>query len=187
MTSEEPVEGDQRVDPVVRATQVTTVVVTVILVAATVRPFGAVLAAAVVVSVAALVAGSVLFLVGFLRAVGRSRDETIPMAGLVWLAGTTPSPAVRPLRSAVVVQSVVALTCAAVRPFTGVAFGVLTPMLGLGILVFWSGTHGVFTDPGTPGGAIPRAEGHEGPGMAGSRDEDPDDFDQLFRRRNHRR
>jgi hypothetical protein len=31
-----------------------------------------------------------------------------------------------------------------VRPYTEVAFGILAPMFGLGLMAMWGGRHGVF-------------------------------------------
>lgn len=161
-------------DLVVRLCMVATGVITVVLVAATIHPRGLVLAVAVVMSLGALAVGSALFLVGFLRAVGRSRDETITMAGLVWLTNAAPPPIARSLRALVIVQAIVAIVCAAIRPFTAVAFGVLTPMVALGCLTYWAGTHGTFGMVEPMRDAVPASV---------AEDEDPDDFDQLFRRR----
>jgi hypothetical protein len=39
---------------------------------------------------------------------------------------------------------VVAVTAAALRPFTALAFSVLVPMLGLGLMALWAARHGRF-------------------------------------------
>ena len=41
-------------------------------------------------------------------------------------------------------QVVAAVATAAVRPFTSLAFGVLAPMCGLGLIALWAGRHGTF-------------------------------------------
>jgi hypothetical protein len=42
------------------------------------------------------------------------------------------------------VQVVVAVAVASVRPFTALAFSVLVPMLGLGLMALWAARHGRF-------------------------------------------
>jgi hypothetical protein len=45
---------------------------------------------------------------------------------------------------------------ASVRPFTELAFGILAPMLGMGMLTLWGARYGVFAprdEPAKPGGA----------------------------------
>ncbi|MBS1848965.1 MAG: hypothetical protein JST73_11880, partial [Actinobacteria bacterium] len=140
---------------------------------------------------------SFLFLAAFFVAAGRSRDERLHMAGVVWLSGSAPPGVARALRSTVSVQCAVALVAAAVRPFSAVAFGILAPVFGLGCLAWYGARHGTFPAILTGQGA-PVADGSarasEAPDAARveprrrgdeSRDEtaDPDDFDQLFRRR----
>lgn len=168
----------------VRVAVATTVVFGVVQVLADVRPQGAVLAAAVFVSLGLFFAGSVAFLVGFVLAAGRSRDEQVTMAGLVWLTGSAPPFPTRVLRGVLVTQVVLALVTASVRPFTAVAFGILAPMAGLGLLVLWSARHGAFVRIGSPVAASP-STALPGPSTR-EPDDDPDDFDQLFRRRGRR-
>ena len=48
------------------------------------------------------------------------------------------------LLGALGVQSVTAVTVAAVRPFTTAAFAVLVPMFGLGLNGLWAARHGTF-------------------------------------------
>lgn len=90
------------------------------------------------------VVGCGAFLAGFLAGVGRSRAEEIDLPGLVFLTGTAPPPIQRVLRSLLFAQIVIALTSAAIRPFTESAFGVLVPMFGLGLMTLWGGRHGDF-------------------------------------------
>ena len=85
------------------------------------------------------------FLWAYARAIGRSRYETIAMGGLFFLGeGVAPPDVTRLLRGALGVQVVVAVTAAAVRPFTALAFSVLVPMLGLGLMTLWAARHGGF-------------------------------------------
>ena len=36
------------------------------------------------------------------------------------------------------------VAAASIRPFTEVAFGILAPMFGLGLMALWGGRHGTF-------------------------------------------
>lgn len=90
-------------------------------------------------------AGCGAFLWAYALAIGRSRYETITMSGLFFLGdGVAPPDVTRLLRGALGVQVVVAVTAAAVRPFTALAFSVLVPMLGLGLMTLWAARHGRF-------------------------------------------
>jgi hypothetical protein len=90
-------------------------------------------------------AGCGAFLWAYALAIGRSRHETITMSGLFFLGeGVAPPDVTRLLRGALGVQVVVAVTAAAVRPFTALAFSVLVPMLGLGLMALWAARHGRF-------------------------------------------
>jgi hypothetical protein len=90
-------------------------------------------------------AGCGAFLWAYVLAIGRSRYETITMGGLFFLGDDVAPPDVtRLLRGALVVQVVVAVTAAALRPFTALAFSVLVPMLGLGLMALWAARHGRF-------------------------------------------
>jgi hypothetical protein len=90
-------------------------------------------------------AGCGAFLWAYALAIGRSRYETITMGGLFFLGDDVAPPDVtRLLRGALGVQVVVAVTAAALRPFTALAFSVLVPMLGLGLMALWAARHGRF-------------------------------------------
>ena len=190
----------------IRLAVVLTAVFTVTQIAADIHPEGPVLAVATFVSLAMFFGGTLVFVAAFLVAVGRSRDEQVTLAGVLWLSNTAPTDVARTLRLVVVVQLVVALSTAGVRPFTALAFGILAPMAGLAAIAWWAARHGSFRPIGglgisrkhpddrpvgadlprgpasvpTPGDATGGALRGE---SAASRDEDPDDFDQLFRRR----
>jgi hypothetical protein len=101
--------------------------------------------------VAAAALSCVLFAIGigtFLWAyalgIGRSRSETVTLPALFLLAGSAPRSVVLRLRLALTVQVVVAVTAASVRPFTNLAFGILVPMFGLGMMALWGGRYGRF-------------------------------------------
>jgi len=90
-------------------------------------------------------AGCVAFLWAYAVAIGRSRYETVTMGGLFFLSeSVAPPPVTRLLRGALGVQVVVAVAAASVRPFTALAFSVLVPMLGLGLMALWAARHGRF-------------------------------------------
>ena len=90
-------------------------------------------------------AGCGAFLWAYVLAIGRSRYETVTMSGLFFLSeGVAPPDVTRLLRGALAVQVVVAVVAASVRPFTALAFSVLVPMLGLGLMALWAARHGRF-------------------------------------------
>ncbi|MBM3684491.1 MAG: hypothetical protein FJW83_08120 [Actinobacteria bacterium] len=110
-------------------------------------------AAGVAVSFALFLAGSATFLVGFLRAVERSRTEEVHLAGLFFLAGTAPRRTRVMLLGALALQVVAAVAAASVRPFTPVAFATLAPVYGLGLTALWGARHARFPRRRPPGTA----------------------------------
>jgi hypothetical protein len=114
--------------------------------------------------------GCCTFLWAYALAIGRSRYETITMSGAFFLSGgVAPPPVTRVLRGLLAVQVVVAVAVAAVRPFTPLAFAVLVPMLGLGLMALWAARHGSFpaievpespdpAEPDGPAGGTPPAQ-----------------------------
>ena len=190
----------------IRFAVVLTAVFTVTQIAADIHPDGPVLAVATFVSLAMFFGGTLAFVAAFLIAVGRSRDEQVTLAGILWLSNIAPTDVARTLRLVVVVQLVVAVATAGVRPFTALAFGILAPMAGLAAIAWWAARHGSFRsitglgakrrhpDDRPVGAGPPRRSGsmmtlRDDTGedvreiSAATQDEDPDDFDQLFRRR----
>jgi hypothetical protein len=99
---------------------------------------------AVVVALVMFAAGSIAYLVGYGQAVQRSRTVEISMAGLVFLKSSAPERVRRLVGGATLVQVVVALVAASVRPFTTLAFGILAPMFGIGIQAWWAARYGSF-------------------------------------------
>jgi hypothetical protein len=90
-------------------------------------------------------AGCAAFLWAYVRALGRSRDEAVTVAGLFFLGGDVAPPGhTRLLRAIAGVQGAVAVLAASLRPFTALAFSVLAPMLGLGLMALWAARHGTF-------------------------------------------
>ena len=88
--------------------------------------------------------GTLVFALAFLRAVGRSRTETIGIGGLFFAAGSTPARVRAWLMGSLVVQTVAAIVFASIRLYTPVAFGVLAPMWALGLTGLWVAGHGTF-------------------------------------------
>ena len=115
------------------------------------------------------VLGCAAYLLGYARAVQRSRTEVVTMAGLAFLVDAAPKAVQRRLIGSTVVEVVVVVTAAAVRPFTPLAFGILAPVFGLGVQCLWAATHGRFprrSAPTPPGRARP-APGRAGGGSGG--------------------
>ncbi len=101
----------------------------------------------VIVSLVLFAVGTVAFVSAFFRAVNRSRYEAIGMGGLYFLAGSTAPARVQALLlGSLGVQTVVALVAASIRMYTGLAFGILVPMFGLGLAGLWGARHGTFTE-----------------------------------------
>ncbi len=122
-------------------------VATSVMAAALPETFGIIHAGA---SVVLFVVGTGALLWAYGLGVSRSRAELIGIPGLFFLAGpTAPAPTRRRLRAAVTVEVVAVVTAAAIRPFSEVAFGILAPMFGLGLMSMWGGRHGTF--PPRPG------------------------------------
>lgn len=144
MTPDEPV---WRVGPgaqLIRASWLATGAFTVAATAATVSP-GAVARAVAVLDVGLFLAGTVAFLLAFGRAVSRSRVEAVDVLGVYFLGGGVAPPMVRrALLGSAAAQTFVAVVSASIRPYSAVAFGVLVPMLGLGLAGVWGATHGRF-------------------------------------------
>jgi hypothetical protein len=88
--------------------------------------------------------GVVAFLWAYALGVSRSREEAITLPGLFFLSGSSPREVALRLRLALAVQVVVALVTASLRPYSELAFGILVPMFGLGLMGLWGGRHGVF-------------------------------------------
>jgi hypothetical protein len=143
-------------DRIVRFDLWATVVFTIVQVVAAALPdtFSVV---SVAVSLVLFLVGSVAFLWGFAVGIGRSQYEAVTLGGLFFLGGdTAPAEVRRALRVLLAVQVVVAVVAASVRPFSELAFGILAPVLGLGLITLWAARHGEFpakeqpAEPGSP-------------------------------------
>lgn len=100
--------------------------------------------AAAVVDVALFAVGVVAFLWAYWIAVQRSRTDAIGIGGLYFLAGSAPKEVRVRLLGSLAVQVAVAVVSASIRPYTAVAFGILVPVLGLGLAGLWGARHGTF-------------------------------------------
>ena len=105
----------------------------------------------VVVSLGCFSVGIVGFLWGYWTAVQRSRTDNISVAALYFLVDNcAPQSVARLMNSALGVQVVVAVATAISRTTTDgragstLAFGVLAPMMGLGLNGLWGATYGSF-------------------------------------------
>lgn len=105
----------------------------------------------VVVSLALFAVGVAGFLVGYFAAVQRSREEEISVTQLFFMVGSVADTRVKRLMNGCLfVQSAVGLATALARPSTDgkagsvLAFGVLVPMLGLGLNGLWVSRYGTF-------------------------------------------
>lgn len=106
---------------------------------------------AVVVSLACFSLGVVAFLWGYWNAVQRSREENIGVASLYFLTdGVAPGRVARVMNVCLAVQVTCGLVTALARkstdgrPGSTLAFGILVPMLGLGLNGLWGAFHGTF-------------------------------------------
>lgn len=88
--------------------------------------------------------GVAAFLWAYATAIGRSRTDVVGIAGLYFLSGSAPKVVRTRFYVALAVQVVVAIVSASIRPYTAVAFGILVPMLGLGLMGLWGAKHGTF-------------------------------------------
>lgn len=131
-------------DPIVRASMAGTVVFAVAALLAAATAAEPLVVVAVVVDLVLFGAGCAAFVVTLVRAAGRSRTEEVTLSGLWWLAGNAPANVRRMLLGALAVQIVVALATASARPFTGLAFGILVPTYGLGLVGLWAVRLGMF-------------------------------------------
>jgi hypothetical protein len=99
---------------------------------------------AVVVDLVLFALGCVAFALALLRAAARSRTDELTLPGLFWLTGAAPTEVRRLLLGSFGVEVVVALATASARPFTGLAFGILVPVYGLGLTGLWGARAGTF-------------------------------------------
>jgi hypothetical protein len=130
-------------DAIVKASVWGTVLFVVVAVAAAALP-DALAVVAVIVDLVLFAAGCVAFVAALVAAAERSRRDELTLAGLFWLTGAAPTDVRRRLLGSLGIEIAVALLTAAVRPFTGLAFGVLVPVFALGLTGLWGARHGTF-------------------------------------------
>jgi hypothetical protein len=126
--------------------------------------------AAVVVALGLFAAGTVAFAWAYVVAIGRSRTDLIGMGGLFFLAGSAPRPVQRHLIASFVAQIVVGVATASVwfvaadhfakATVNPLAFGLMAPMYGLGLMGLWAARFGTFpprpADPERPARRRPK-------------------------------
>lgn len=89
--------------------------------------------------------GTAALLWAYALGVTRSRTEQVTVPGLFFLSGdAAPADVRRAFRIALAVEVAAVVAAASFRPYTEVAFGILAPMFGLGLMSTWSGRHGTF-------------------------------------------
>jgi hypothetical protein len=95
--------------------------------------------------VAAFAAGAALFTWAFLIAAGRSRVEEVTVVGAFFLGdGAVTKPDRIWALGFLSAQSMIGLGAASADPYTAMAFGILVPMFGIGVVAFLGSAHGVF-------------------------------------------
>jgi hypothetical protein len=153
-----------------------TVAYTLVALLATVTA-GAVQVPLIVVSVTAFVVGAGAFLAAYAIAISRSRYDAIGMGGLFFLSGgVAPGQVQRLLVGSLAAQVLVAVVSSSIGLFVvpagadnPLAYGVLTPLYGLGLAGLWGARHGMFPARRPSGGREPEGSGRvagerEGPG-----------------------
>jgi hypothetical protein len=95
-------------------------------------------------SAAMFAVGCVLFFVAYATAVSRSRTESIGIGGLYFLAGSAPAEVRASLMASFGLQCAVVVAVVAIRPFTSLVLGALSPMYGLGCAGVWGARYGWF-------------------------------------------
>ena len=104
-----------------------------------------------VFDVVLFVVGTVVFVLALLKGLDRSRTEQVEIGALFFLTGSTaPRDVKLRLLGCVVLQVLVAVVTSSIRVYTEVAFGILVPMLGLGLAGRWGARHGAFAEKPAP-------------------------------------
>ena len=122
---------------------VATAAFTVLALATTIAP-GVFAVALVSLSLVYLLVGFALFALDIVLAAARSRTEVIGIGGLFFLFGAAPKRQVSSFNLSLAAVIFVAIAAAALRPFTESAFGVLGPVMQLGLSGLWCARHGWF-------------------------------------------
>ncbi|HUP70042.1 MAG TPA: hypothetical protein VM142_09545 [Acidimicrobiales bacterium] len=119
---------------------------------------------ALIVALGMFVGGIAGFTAAFVLAVRRSRTEEIVVPSLFFLQGSAPTPVKRLLLGSLAAEVVVAFVTAGIRPNTSLAFGILAPMYGLGLIGLWAARHGTFPRRPPPADGRRRAPSRPGTG-----------------------
>ena len=78
------------------------------------------------------------------RNINTRRRDVVDVAGLFFLTRSAPKNVQRNLMGAFGAQCVIGIASAALRPYTSSAFGVLVPVVGLGLAGLWAARRGTF-------------------------------------------
>ncbi len=100
----------------------------------------------VAISLLEFFVGVAVFALAFLRAVDRSRTESIGIGGLFFASGSAPKRVQAILMISLTVQVVVSIVVASMHLYTALAFGVLAPMWALGFTGLWVAAYGRFPE-----------------------------------------
>lgn len=96
-------------------------------------------------SLVLFVLGTGALLWAYALGISRSRTELVSIPGLFLLSSpAAPAPTRRTFHLALAVQVIAVVVAASIRPFSEVAFGILAPMYGLGLMALWGGRYGEF-------------------------------------------
>ena len=131
-------EGDR----IIRASWLGTGAFAVTAVGAAITP--ALTVPAFIVAIGLFVVGTGVFIGALAVAAGRSRQHEIGMGGLFFLQGAAPRRVQLQLMGSLAAECVTGLATAASHPYTSLAFGILTPVYGLGLAGLWGGRYGQF-------------------------------------------
>ena len=138
--------------PILRANEILTglfVVTAVVAVVAFSNPWKVIAAS---VAITCFSVGVVVFLWGYWTAVQRSRYDNIAVASMYFLTDKcAPTVVSRRMNAVLAIQVVVSIATALMRsstdgkPGSTLAFGILVPVLGLGMNGLWAALHGEFS------------------------------------------
>lgn len=90
--------------------------------------------------------GTIAFLWAYGKAIERSREQDVSVAMIYGMSGVAPRAVRLRFHLLTFVQSAVAIATASIRPFTAQAFGILVPMLGIGLAGLWAARNGSFSE-----------------------------------------
>jgi hypothetical protein len=135
--------SDPQGDPLVRLSWQATGVLAIVLLLGVVfvSPMAPVAAG---VSLLMFAGGLVAFVAAYAVGVRRSRSEEVSVVGMFLLQGTAPKRIRHSFGWAITAQTTLAVVAAVIRPFTTVAFGILAPTIGLGLMALWGARNGEF-------------------------------------------